>query len=399
MKDFCIFTLGCRTNQTESQNIAAELIDSGYSASLNLIPAKNYIINTCSVTHEADSKSHQAVARILVKNPNANVFVMGCSSQFDKSEFLNKKGVKLVCGTTERKEFTKEIIKYLSGNKVAKTAKMPLRTRAMIKIQDGCDNFCSYCIVPYLRGRSKSRPLDEIINEVKNLSLETKEYSLTGICISDYKIDGKAGLSTLVTKLKDKHPARYRIGSLHPDIITKDFLETLKSTNFCEHFHLSVQSGSDTVLKRMNRHYTAVQVLEKIALIRATFKNPSITADFIAGFGNETEEEFLETCDFIKKAKFSDLHIFAYSERKGTAAINMPQIAKSIRHNRAKIIKNIAVDLKNEFLKTQIDTTHEVLMQKNNAGYTRNYIKVNHDALPNSLHSLVISENHLTDII
>jgi len=381
MIDFCIFTLGCKTNQTESRLISKELIDNGYSVSLSLIKANNYIINTCSVTHEANSKSHQTIARVLKLNADANIFVLGCSSQFDKKAFLDKQSVKLVFGTEDRNIVAQKVVDYTKRNapknkiKLIETKNIN-RTRAMVKIQDGCDRFCSYCIVPFLRGKSKSKPLEEVVLEVKNLSSDVKEYSITGICISDYKVGVKSGLVQLITALEKSHPARFRLGSLHPDTITKNFLEALKKTNFCPHFHLSVQSGSDSVLKRMNRRYTGKMVLEKIKLIREFFPNSSITADIIAGFGNETLDEFKETLFFLEQAKLSGLHVFAYSEREGTKAAKLPQLANKVRIVRAAELKKIAEIYRNNFIRTQLNIPHQVLMHKDSEGYTSNYIKV-----------------------
>ena len=207
----------------------------------------------------------------------------------------------------------------------------PSKTRAHIKIQDGCNNFCSYCIIPYLRGRSRSRDLVSIMKEIDMLSKKVKEIVITGINITDYKIDGKLAFNTLIEQLKPYKTVRFRLGSIEQGLITEEFIKSIKEANICPHFHLSLQSGSNTVLKRMNRKYLSEDFLKTINRLRKYFKNPCITTDIIVGFPEETEEEFKETYNFAKKAGFYNMHIFPYSVRSGTVAEKMPQVDGKIK--------------------------------------------------------------------
>ena len=394
MKDFSIFTLGCKVNQVESASIGEVLAQNGFTVTLDLASAANYILNTCSVTHEADKKSRQALTRALKLNPAANIFVVGCSSQFDPQVFRGNPNVRMVAGTAGKGSAVDTILEYVRTPNDAQCvciepipiAYEPLikplksRTRALLKVQDGCDNYCSYCIVPYLRGPSRSRPLDDIIKEALALAQESQEITLTGICLSNYRVDGKPALAKLVHAFADVSVPRKRLGSLHPDSITSDFLDAMVESGFCHHIHLSVQSGSDTVLKRMNRPYAAQSVLEKIALIRSRMPDCGITSDIIAGFSGETEKEFNETAEFLYAAKFSDTHIFAYSEREGTAAAKWKQVEKHVRIARAASLKKIAAETRSAFLFSQIGRQADVLFEKGGSGYTANYIKVYADA-------------------
>jgi len=411
MIDVVVFSLGCKVNQTEGGIMCDIISADGFKTSQKFIVAQNYVINTCSVTNEADKKSRQAIARALSLNKDANLFIVGCSSEYDAGQFLNKDNVKLVSGTTDKEEAAKKIIEFLKTNTkktvwsnsvsaqivgagVPTARTITNKTRAFINVQDGCDCYCSYCIVPYLRGSSKSRELSEIITEAKDLSTHTKEIVITGINLSDYKIDGQKALTTLVAAFKDIN-TRKRLGSLYIDIIDDNLLNSLRLSNFCDHFHLSIQSGSDTVLRRMNRNYTAADILQKIGLIRKYFTNANITADMICGFPGETDKEFNETVELVKAAKFSDLHIFAYSERKGTKAAAMEQVEKPIRKDRASKLKLVSNTLKREFLNFQINKTLSVLAEKNSVGYSTNYIKVYYDNLPqNEIVNLKITKTH-----
>jgi len=406
MIDFCIFTLGCKVNQTEGQSLGESIAAEGYSVTFDFILAHNYIINTCSVTGEADKKSRQCVARALKMNASANIFVVGCSTQFDANAFMAKPNVRLVAGTANKTLALAQILEFVKKenppavnttlapvapikistqlNNTFESLSMPFksRTRAYIKVQDGCNRFCTYCIVPYLRGRSRSRNLQEIISEAAVLSKTTQEIVITGICLSDYTIDDKPALVDLIKAFKEIK-VRKRIGSLYPDSITQELLLALQESGFCNHFHLSIQSGSDGILKRMGRKYTAQDILDKVALIRQMFPDCSITSDIIAGFGGETQEEFSETVELLKTANFSDMHVFPYSERKGTKAADMPQIAKPLRRERAKMLQAIASTSKAEFLQRQIGKTHEVYIEESGSGYTTHYIKVYTDNVLN----------------
>lgn len=410
MFDFSIITLGCKVNKAESNTIADALTNSGFGVSFDFAIANNYIINTCSVTSEADSKSRQTIAKVLKLNSSANIFIVGCSSEFDPSVY-NNPNIKLVAGTKDRGTVIDKILGIVGkcdNNKVdsqnsivAKSSTnakslTTFNTRAILKVQDGCDRFCSYCIVPYLRGRSVSRSLDDILAEANELAKSTKEILLSGICLSDFKIGNKNALVDLIKVFGTVAVQRKRIGSLHPDSITNDLLTAMVDSGFCDHIHLSIQSGSDAVLKRMNRHYTAKEVLEKIDLIRRVSPECGITTDIIAGFSGETEDEFNETAKFLKLACFSDAHIFAYSERSGTKAVNLEQVDKKIRNERAKLLKEIATVSKKQFINSQLGKSKTVLVENNNTGYTTNYIKVKTNNAPqNSITTITLTTNNV----
>ena len=254
------------------------------------------------------------------------------------------------------------------------------RTRAYLKIQDGCNNFCSYCLIPYVRGRSRSRDLNNIIREAEKLSLTNKEIVLTGINMSDYRIDGELALTKVLSSLKNIN-SRVRIGSLEVNIINEEFLQTLKDMpNFCEQFHLSMQSGCNKILKLMNRHYTKEEFLEKVELIRKYFPNASITTDVIVGFPEESEEDFLETYNTCKKAQFFQMHIFPYSIRKGTRAEKMTQVESCLVKDRLNRLSNLNKQMHEDFLNQNIDKIHEVITEQLEenfvVGHTGNYIKV-----------------------
>ena len=392
MKDFVVFSLGCKVNQVEGQSLAETLVKAGFSISFNLEPAKSYILNTCSITAEADRKSRQLISRALRLNADAKIFVLGCSSQFDDTEFLNKVSVRFVSGAAGKSEALRKILQFLkAGDSTQKGISAvtvppaifePLdkpfksRTRAYIKVQDGCDCFCSYCIVPYLRGRSRSRNLNDIINEAVLLSRESQELIITGINLSDYRIGGEPALTQLIDAFK-VITTRKRLGSLGIHIITDELLSAMRSSAFCTHFHLSVQSGCDSVLKRMNRHYTVKDILTKVELIRTFFPNAGITADIITGFPGETDADFLTTVQTIQKAAFSSVHIFPYSERKNTKAVTMENsVEKSVRRSRATELGAVCQRLKVQFLEHQIGQTANIYMEESGVGYTENYIKV-----------------------
>ena len=311
-----VLTLGCKVNKYESDVLLKAFKERGYEVSDKLEKADAYIINTCAVTNEAERKSRQMIARCKKFNPEAKIYVCGCASQHNPEQFLGKsqlvKGVAgkeklldLSCGGMQ--------IDALPESYQSHSYSLQPRLRAYIKVQDGCNNFCSYCIIPYLRGRGRSRQLADILTEVSLLTDDVKEIVLTGINLSDFKIDGENGLLKLLQAL-DGFGKRIRLSSMEECIIDESFVKQLSQLkNFCPHFHLSLQSGSDSVLKRMNRHYTTKEFLQTCQLIRKYFPLAGITTDVIVGFPGESEEEFLQTEDFIKQVQFSGLHIFPYS--------------------------------------------------------------------------------------
>lgn len=389
---FVVFSLGCRVNQYEGQSIIKKLISLGFDATDKLEKADCYIINTCSVTSEADKKSRQAVARVKKYNDSAKVFIMGCSSQNNSEKFTEKDGVYFVSGVANKMDFVTKILDTLSGKCDKKVEISPLPTvyeddfspfltqsRAFIKVQDGCNNFCSYCIIPYLRGRSRSRQLSSIVEEAKGLIGKTRELVITGINVSAYGKDISLSLVDLIKAL-GVIPMRKRFGSLECTVITEELLQAMVDNGFCGSFHLSMQSGSDMVLKKMNRRYNSKEFLHIVSLIRSYYPSAGITTDVIAGFPTETEEEHNETLQTCTKAKFLHMHVFPYSEREGTKASKMEQVDKSVRVKRANELIALSEKMKEEFLSSQIGTEHEVFIEESendyNVGYTDNFIKV-----------------------
>ena len=387
----CVMTLGCKVNKYESDALIERLNLSGYQTTDKLEPADVYVINTCAVTSEAEKKSRQMIARCKKFNKSAKFFICGCASQKNAEQFLDK-DVEVVCGTAGKIKICDFIDKIAAGKgkkNVKKIEKLPLeyeddmlakqsRIRAYIKIQDGCNNFCTYCIIPYLRGRSRSRGIISILNEVGNLGDDVKEIVLTGIDVSDYKIDGEKGLLTLMEEV-DKFGKRLRLSSMEDTLVDESFVEGLSDLEyFMPHFHLSLQSGSDGVLKRMNRHYMASQFLDSVKLIRKYFPFAGITTDVIVGFPGESEEEFEQTVEFVKQAKFSQLHIFQYSQREGTVASKLyKDLPPQIKQERYERLEKINEKLKEAFIKK--NKWGIVLVEEKvgdyYVGYTENYIR------------------------
>ena len=389
----CVMTLGCKVNKYESDALIYNLKLKGYQATDKFESADVYVINTCAVTAEAERKSRQMIARCKKYNENAKFFICGCASQKNSGQFLEKDAT-FVSGVAGKKKISEYIDKLAKHDrrllkKRDRTEKLPKdyeddlfaeqsRTRAYIKIQDGCDNFCSYCIIPYLRGRSRSRAIFSIINEVSKLSKDIKEVVLTGINVTDYKIDGKPSLLSLLTEL-DTFGLRLRLSSMEDSLISEEFVEGLsRLDNFCPHFHLSLQSGSDSVLKRMNRHYTTKMFKQSVDLIRKYFPLAGITTDIIVGFPNESDEEFRQTYEFAKEVGFSQLHIFPYSNREGTVASKLyKDLPKSIKQKRVEELDKLNTQLKLDFIKK--NKTGSVLIEEQidgyYVGYTKNYIR------------------------
>lgn len=366
-KTVAALSLGCKVNRYETDGMI-ELLKSAGAKTVDFNEkADIYIVNTCSVTNVADKKSRQMLHRARKMNPNALIVAAGCYAQAAKDKLLENDGVSIVIGNNKKKDIVEIIEKYLEENVTAeyiedisaekeyealKISHTPGHTRAYIKIQDGCNQFCSYCIIPYLRGRIRSRDLDEIITEVKELADKgVKEIVLTGIHISSYGNDKENGiyLADVVDELSKIEPIkRIRLGSLEPNIITEDFVSRIsKNKKVCPHFHLSLQSGCDTVLKRMNRKYTCADYLEKCEMLRSAYDRPAITTDVIVGFPGETEEEFEETYRYLEKLSLYEMHVFKYSPRKGTAAADMErQIPPEIKSERSDRL--IALSEKNK---------------------------------------------------
>ena len=378
-----VFTLGCKVNSCESQALIRGLYDRGYEVSEELCYADIYILNTCAVTSEAEKKSRQAITRIKKFNNNAKIIVTGCASEKNPDSFLCKDGVEVVTGTSskekifelldEKGKFIFEPETYYHELPIPKTDKV----RAFIKIQDGCNNFCSYCIIPYLRGRSRSRNPISIKDEI--LSLNSLECVLTAINLSAYSYEN-CNLTGLISEIKGVN-ARIRLGSLEENIISVDFLNALSSLNdFAEHFHLSLQSGCDKTLKKMNRKYTAEEFRNGVKLIREYFPNAGITTDVICGYPTETEEDFNESLKFIESIGFSDIHPFCYSPREGTNSYKLKDLNGSIKQERLNKLIDLKNNLKNTFISKNIGIIQDVIIEEfidcYSVGYAGNYIKV-----------------------
>lgn len=378
-----VVTLGCKVNKYESDALVFELKKRGYETTDKLEFADAYVVNSCAVTNEAEKKSRQMLERVRKLNPNAKIYVMGCASQNNPEKFVEK-GAQFVVGTANKQKILDDLENV--GTHIYDFPKQyeddlfsaQSLSRAYIKIQDGCDNFCTYCLIPYLRGRSRSRSLESIVDEVSKLPENVKEVVLVGIDVSDFQIDGKKALGTLLKSL-DGFGKRLRLSSMEDNLISDEFLEILASLkNFCPHFHLSLQSGCDNVLKKMNRKYTTAQFEESVNKIRKYFPNAGITTDIIVGFPTETDEDFETTMQFVEKIKFSQLHIFPYSKRNGTAASKLyKDLSGNIKTQRLKRLEELGKKLGLDFINQ--NKTGKVLIEEFAdgyfEGYTENYIK------------------------
>lgn len=388
----CIFTLGCKVNLYDSDAMLAVFKQAGFDVAEGIEFADAYVINTCAVTAEAEKKSRQSVARVKKVNPNAKIYVCGCASQRDSVQFV-KDGVRYIGGTEGKLKLAHEIVDELKGIKSVDAANFAisdkyedsegivnLRTRHFIKVQDGCNNFCSYCIIPYLRGRSRSRSIDSIKAELDSVADSINEVVVTGINLTAYGKDFGGSLVQLVDALAD-YDFRIRLGSVEASVIDRDFLDSTKRLKaFCPHFHLSLQSGDGEVLRAMNRRYTPEQYAAKVELIREYYPLAGVTTDIIVGFPTETEGQFENSANFAKQIAFSDIHVFPYSSRKGTVAGKLKPIAPEVMDERVKRMSAVKQQLIADFLKKNVGTQQEVLFETCEdgewVGHTRNYIKV-----------------------
>lgn len=369
-----VFTLGCKVNEVESASVAAALEKSGYEVSYKLGYADVYVLNTCAVTREAERKSRQLVARVKKYNPCAKIYVMGCASVKDGGVFAAR-GAQPVAAGADKEAVIKELCLSLCGSDEVPFPKNS-RTRAFIKIQDGCDNFCSYCIIPFLRGREKSRPLGEICREVENCGCP--EAVLTGINISSYNYGG-TGLTGLVSALGGVKK-RIRLGSLECNIITGEFLDALGGLyDFAPQFHLSLQSGSNAVLKAMNRHYTREEYLEKCRLIYRRFPGAAITTDIISGFPSETGEDFEKSLSIIEEAGFARVHAFSFSPREGTEAYEMKDLPAAVKAERISRLLAAAETAEKKYVNKFMGASLNMIAEETEGGYicgyTGNYIR------------------------
>ena len=395
------YTLGCKVNQYETNAMKQNFIEKGYEIVEYEEYADIYVINTCTVTNMSDRKSRQVLRRAKQINSKSIVVVTGCYVQVAKEEIEKIKEIDVILGNNEKKEIVDKIEDYINKNQKQKkiTDVMQKRefvefgnttytekTRAVIKIQDGCDRFCSYCIIPYARGRVRSRKIENILEEVKLISKkEIKEIVITGIHIASYGKDFKEDIKLidLLEKLNEIDGIkRIRLGSLEPSIITNDFVQRLKKLEkICDQFHLSLQSACNSTLERMNRKYKIEEFKEAVKLLRENYKNVLLTADVIVGFPGETEEEFNTTYKNLDEIKFYKMHIFKYSQRKGTkAAIMKNQIDGKIKDERSQKLIEMSNKFQQEYNKAYIGKKVEVLFEEREnefvKGHTSNFIEV-----------------------
>lgn len=390
-------TLGCKTNQYETDGMMEILKKMGASVVNFEDAADVYLINTCSVTNMADKKSRQMIHRARKNNPEALVIACGCYVQAEKEKLSQDKDIDIIISNNRKKDIGHVIAEYFNSGETAcftdisrekefeelDVNKPVYHTRAYVKIQDGCNQFCTYCIIPYVRGRIRSRSMDSVIDEISRLAeAGVKEVVLTGIHISSYgrDMDGDTGLADLVENIsKIEGIERIRLGSLEPGIITEEFAHRIKAVEkLCPHFHLSLQSGCDSVLKRMNRKYTCGEYMEKCELLRKVYKNPAITTDVIVGFPGETEEEFECTRKYLEDINLYEMHIFKYSQRKGTPAATMPnQVDPSVKNSRSDVLLAISEHNKHAYQDLFVGTTVKVLVEelveKNGEEYMRGH--------------------------
>lgn len=383
MKKVSIVTLGCKVNQYESEELAERLETDGYETTMGLVFADIYVINTCAVTNEAERKSRNIITKLLKLNPNAKIYICGCASEHNTEKFNKGEFIKAIVGNSNKTKLAEQIEnddeEFLNNKKLTSYKRITDRTRAVLWVQNGCNNFCSYCIIPYLRGREQSFPLEEIEQKVRVLEKQANEIVIAGINLSAYGRDVKGSDGLIeIARLFRNSPSRFRFSSIHVDVINENFLkELLTFDNFCDQFHLSLQSGSNNTLKAMNRHYTKEEFLEKVNLIRQYFPNAGITTDIIIGFPSETEADFEESLEFAKQANFSEMHIFPFSSRQGTVAEKMKNVATNVAE-RVKRMSELEQSMKLEFINKNLGLTHEVIIENNKNGYylahTKNYI-------------------------
>lgn len=395
-----LYTLGCKVNQYETQEITESLIKNGFEITNEDEKADIYIVNSCTVTAESDRKTRQLVRHFKRLNSEGIVVLTGCMPQAfpDIADKLSQADI--VIGNKNNDTIVERINEFIKNNKRivninqhktgekfcgSSICSFNERTRAIVKIEDGCDRFCSYCIIPFSRGRVRSKPLAEITSEVGALAKNGFcEIVLVGINLSSYgKDNGEKFYNAVKAACDVKGIKRVRLGSLEPDHITDEVIENLsKLPKLCPQFHISLQSGSNNVLKKMNRHYSAEEYFELCTKLRKSFKDCTITTDIMVGFSGETQEDFNETLEFVKKVRFEKVHVFPYSIRKGTRAENFDgQIEKSVKENRAAQLRELCTLIRKDFLKTNIGKTVEVLVEsKTNGeytfGYTNNYTPV-----------------------
>ena len=397
---FAFYTLGCKTNQYETQAMERLLLEKGHEIGSFSETCDGYVINTCSVTAVADKKNRAVIRRCRRENPDAVIAVCGCYSQHDP-EAVRALGIDVIGGSGSRQEFVDMLLSAAGEHthreevdnalrrrefEILPAGGLEERTRAMLKVQDGCVNFCTYCIIPYTRGPVRSAPLELAVEQAKELAQRGyREIVLTGIEIAGWGVDlpGKPEVTVLIEAICKAVPdLRIRLGSLEPRVVTEDFCRRLSALpNLCPQFHLSMQSGSDTVLQRMKRKYDTARYYESVCLLRKFFPNCAVTTDMIVAFPGETEEEFAESLAFIRKCAFADMHIVPYSRRPGTPADKMPgQHNNATKEARSRAAIAVAEEMSRAYRESLIGTTQPVLFEEEEDGYytghASNYVKV-----------------------
>lgn len=396
MKVF-IFTLGCKVNQYESQAILENFIKNGFEKTNDLKESDVIIVNSCTVTAESDKKVRKILHKVKKENPKSIVVLTGCMPQAFPEKVSTWPEADIIVGNANKNDIIDEVRKFInSQDKISrienflntyddfKIENFNDRTRAFVKIEDGCNRFCSYCIIPYSRGRVRSKSLESLKDEIENLAKNGyQEIVLVGINLSCYGQDiGKNLCDAIEVVASVEEIKRVRLGSLEPEQMDEHFIRRLaKIEKLCPQFHLSLQSGCDETLKRMNRHYTTKEYEIIVQNLRNSFENASITTDVMVGFSGESDEEFLKSINFIEKIRFAKIHVFPYSVRPGTSAEKFKnQISPQVKNSRTKIMLTLAEKLNSEFLASQVNKTEEVLFERPIGefieGYSKNYTPV-----------------------
>lgn len=402
-KKAAFHNLGCKVNSYETEAMEQQLVQAGYEIVPFAPGADVYVINTCSVTNMADRKSRQMLHKAKKLNPHAVIVAAGCYVQTALERTGLEVEADIILGNNKKKDLVLALEEYEAGREEALSRVIDINhtreyenmgitrsgehTRACIKVQDGCNQFCSYCIIPYARGRARSRSIQDVTAELERLAASgVKEAVLTGIHLSSYGQDLGSNLLELIGRVHEiEGIRRIRLGSLEPGIVTEEFARALSGMEkVCPHFHLSLQSGCDTVLHRMNRRYTAGEYAGRCEILRRHFSRPALTTDVIVGFPGETEEEFQETVEFLKKIRLYETHVFKYSKRKGTRAAEMPdQVSEQVKAERSDVLLALNRENKSAFLKEWTGEECQVLFEEKIAvggrefwaGYTKEYIR------------------------
>lgn len=419
MRKAAFYTLGCKVNQYDTEAVLENFKAAGYEIVEFGEYADVYVVNTCTVTHLSDRKCRQMLRKTKKINPESVLVAMGCYAQIAADQIKEQvEEIDIIVGTNKRGQIVELVDQFLEERmdmlnvvddimaveefEELKISDMGERTRVYIKVQEGCNNYCSYCIIPYVRGKIRSRKEEQVIDEVKRLAgLGFKEIVLTGIHVLAYGKDlGNTNLMQLLERVHEVEGIeRIRMSSIEPVVVTEEFIETLRRLpKVCHHFHLSLQSGSQTVLKRMNRKYTKEEYLESVHRLQNLWPDVALTTDIIVGFPGETDEEFEETLAFVKEVNFAQIHVFPFSPREGTPAAKMKnQVEPGVKEKRAKTLGALEKELRHAYMAKHIGQTMEVLFEKAHegtlTGHTSNYLRVKvqgQENLENTVQAVVI---------